>query len=362
MITLADFLNDKLFKLPLKYSGDFPSYMENLLINDFYGKIDALNEQIIDNESFQFPLEFIKRTQNQFTKGLVESVKKYYEGKPNEAYKKFENTLRNDLKDFDEVLRFKDLPENTDFYRMRLASPNYPLEQKELFHIPFEKRGLVKSQRFSIPGFPSLYLGSSVYICWEELGRPLRNQFQVVRISNTEKIKILDLSPLQGDELLDNRKLYRYFMTWPLIAACSVKVINKDDTFKPEYIIPQILLQWIRNNHEIRGLTYQTTHIDFEKVSTRGNLTNTVFPVLSNRKSGLCPELKKMFQISEPLSPELLDLVEGFGALKWESLETDPLDLKISNLEIFKGKKTKYSKSVFGELEEYLNNSELKKL
>ena len=332
-----------------------------MLIKNFYGKVDELNEQNIDTESFQFPLEFIKRTQNQFTKGLVDTVKKYYEGKPNEAYRKFENTLRNDLKNFDEVLRFQDLPK-TDFYRMRLASPNYSLERKELFHIPFEKRGLVKSQRFSIPGFPSLYLGSSVYICWEELGRPLINQFQVVRISNTENLKILDLSPLQGDELLNARKLYRYFMTWPLIAACSVKVVNKDDTFKPEYIIPQILLQWIRNNHEIKGLTYQTTHIDFEKVSTRGNLTNTVFPVLSNKKSGLCPELKKIFQISEPLSPELLDLVESFGALNWENLETNPLDIKIQNLEIVKGKKTQYSKSVFGELEEHLNNSDLYKL
>lgn len=362
MITLSDFLNDKLFELPLKYSGDFSTYLEKILIEDFYGKVERLEEKEIDRDSFQFPLDFIKRTQKQFTKGLVETVKKYYEGKPNEAYELFRNTLVNDLKNFDEVLSFKDLPLNTDFYRMRLASPNFPLERTDLFHIPFEKRGLVKSQRFSIPGFPSLYLGSSVYVCWEELGRPLRNQFQVVRMSNNETLKILDLSPLQGDDLLNKRKLYRYFMTWPLIAACSIKVKNMDDTYKPEYIIPQILLQWIRNNHDVKGLTYQTTHINFRNVSTRGNLSNTVFPVISNKKTGLCPELVRIFQISEPLSPELLDIVEGFHSLKWGSIEVDPLDIKIRNLEIVKGKHSLYSTTVLGELEQHLNNSELKKL
>ncbi len=33
----------------------------------------------------------------------------------------------------------------------------------EMSHIPFELNHLVSNERFSISGFPSLYMGSSVY-------------------------------------------------------------------------------------------------------------------------------------------------------------------------------------------------------
>lgn len=359
MITLSSFLEDDLFQLPLRYSGDFSEYLEKILVDSYYAKIDKLTENNIDIESFEFPLNFIKENQKKFTTGLIKSVKKYLDGKPNEAYKELDRTIKGNGKRFDEILNYKTVESNTDFYRMRIASPNNPLDRSEMFHIPFEKRGLVKTQRFSISGFPSLYLGSAVYVCWEELGRPLRNQFQVVRVSNKKPLKVLDLSPITESEIQNNRKLYRYFMTWPLIAACSVKVQNREDTFKPEYIIPQMLLQWISNNREVDAVKYQTTNVDFKNVTTRGNLTNTVLPVGTNKKEGLCSELKDNFKITEPLSPELIDLVEGFGAPKWETLDTHPLDLKVSNLEIVKGKTTQYSKSVFGELEEHLNEMDL---
>jgi len=362
MVTLTEFLNDDLFKLPLSYSGNYTQYLKKILIDGYYAKIEKLSDNDIDNDSFKFSLAFIKDNQKKFTNGLIKSVSNYLDGKPNEAYKELDKTIRGNGKRFDDILNYQEVEPNTDFYRMRIASPNNPLDKNEMFHIPFEKRGLVKTQRFSIPGFPSLYLGSSVYVCWEELGRPLRNQFQVVRINNSNPLKILDLSPISKIDMLNKSKMYRYFMTWPLIAACSIKVQNREDTFKPEYIIPQILLQWISNNREVDAVTYQTTNIDFKNVSTRGNLTNTVFPVLTNRNSGLCPELKRNFKITEPLSPELIDLVEGFGAVKWVSLDTHPLDIKVANLEIVKGKITKYSKSVFGELEEYLNETELKSI
>lgn len=43
-------------------------------------------------------------------------------------------------------------------------------------------------------------------------------------------------------------KLYRhnYLIWYPLIAACSFIRANKKDAFAPEYIIPQLLMQWIR--------------------------------------------------------------------------------------------------------------------
>ncbi|MFC0878119.1 hypothetical protein ACE01N_16095 [Saccharicrinis sp. FJH2] len=361
MTTLNEFLKNDIFKLPLNYSGDFQKFLKDLLVNKFLTKIETLKEEELDSNSFMYPIDFIKETQRKFVYGLLETVSLYFEGKPNRAYEKFSNTIRSDLKDFDDILNFKEVDRNVSFYRIRLSASNYQLDKSELFHIPFEKRGNVKSQRFSIPGFPSLYLGTSIYICWEEMNRPLRNEFQVVRLENKSPLKILDLSPLNTQELLDKKKLYRYFMTWPLIALCSIKVSNKDDTFKPEYILPQILLEWISDNHSIDGLFYQTTHIDFDKVSTRGELTNAVFPVLSSNDNGICPELAKRFKITQPFSLELIDFIEGFPELRIEDIngDIDPLDLKIKSFEILKGKTIKYSDSIFGEMEKYLEKEPL---
>ena len=96
----------------------------------------------------------------------------YYDGKPYKAYHSLEDGLLSDLKDFYEVLNIRNFWPRENFYRIRIHKENFPIAIDNFFHIPFEKRGLVKTQRFSIPGFPSLYLGSSIYLCWEELNRP----------------------------------------------------------------------------------------------------------------------------------------------------------------------------------------------
>ena len=61
---------------------------------------------------------------------------------------------------------------DSNFYRVRQLPSIYEVEAKELFHIPISKRGIVKTQRYSIPGYPCLYLGKSIYGCWEEMRRP----------------------------------------------------------------------------------------------------------------------------------------------------------------------------------------------
>ncbi len=40
---------------------------------------------------------------------------------------------------------------------------------------------------------------------------------------------------------------------WPLIFACSIKINEKGRTFKSEYIIPQILLQVVKDRQNIDG-------------------------------------------------------------------------------------------------------------
>lgn len=45
------------------------------------------------------------------------------------------------------------------FYRIRQDKIDLSKGDGELFHIPFDKRHLVSAQRYSIPGYPALYLG-----------------------------------------------------------------------------------------------------------------------------------------------------------------------------------------------------------
>ena len=62
----------------------------------------------------------------------------------------------------------------TPFYRMRSAD-NYTQYAKntkdEMYHIPFNKRYLIGNERYSLTGFPTFYLSSSIYSCWEECNR-----------------------------------------------------------------------------------------------------------------------------------------------------------------------------------------------
>ena len=52
--------------------------------------------------------------------------------------------------------------------------------------------------------------------------------------------------------------LLKYLYTYPLRAACSVIVEHPNDKFKEEYIIPQILLQWIRKDKGFSGVKYES--------------------------------------------------------------------------------------------------------
>jgi len=54
-------------------------------------------------------------------------------------------------------------------FRARWKSDFDPKSIKEFYHVPFSKRHLVGSQRFSIPGLPLLYLGSSILTVEKEL-------------------------------------------------------------------------------------------------------------------------------------------------------------------------------------------------
>ena len=61
------------------------------------------------------------------------------------------------------------------FFRVRAVDYETPSIQKnanELFHIPLSKRAYSNNERFSLVGFPSLYLSTMLPLAWQECGYP----------------------------------------------------------------------------------------------------------------------------------------------------------------------------------------------
>jgi hypothetical protein len=84
------------------------------------------------------------------------AIESFFTGYPSEAYCHFVGGLsRIEIHLHKQAI--KDLEDLGFLYRVRRkVAP--PLTREELFHIPYESRHLVATQRYSIPGLPCLYL------------------------------------------------------------------------------------------------------------------------------------------------------------------------------------------------------------
>lgn len=217
--------------------------------------------------------------------------------------------------------------DDTPLYRVR-KSDRFLEDRKELFHIPFTMRHLVSAQRYSVAGLPCLYLGTSLYICWQEMGKPDFDRLYISSFksisSPTDKL-ILNFSSellnssisLKKDYILrviPEEILISYLCLWPLIIACNYIKKQPDAAFNEEYIIPNILMQWIskRERSPIIGIAYRSTKITSIKHS---NLAiNVVIPPKATYKQMTtnlyCPTLSKTFKLTKPISWQLLKTLD----------------------------------------------------
>lgn len=151
----------------------------------------------------------------------------------------------------------------------------------ELFHIPLSKRAYSNNERFSLAGFPSLYLSTMLPLAWQECGYPQKYYYSEYQFEksydSTFENRLVDkelrfLSLYSPDEICNwgTSVKYNHFDLWlevvtkylksyPLILACSFVNQSGKVPYKQEYIIPQILMQWVqRNNSTVQGISYFT--------------------------------------------------------------------------------------------------------
>lgn len=228
------------------------------------------------------------------------------QGKPAEAYNALNLFLQK------EKLETKQEREDRSYYRMRVIdNQRTGVKCKDLFHIPLEMRSIVKTQRYSTPGYPCLYMGNSVYACWEEMGRPTMHNCWFSRIKTTNDIKILDLRVPSKSKFKNLPILWATL--FPIIIACMIPVKDTTAIFKPEYIFPQLILEWIISNKSYNGIYYSSTHKNTEFEYPDDKSYNIVIPVRNPLQSnGFCPNLKKTFHISFPINFEIENLRDPF--------------------------------------------------
>lgn len=233
----------------------------------------------------------------------------------------------NEYKDLISSVTALGINKTQSLYRIRISAPGTIFTPHNLFHVPFELRHTISTQRFSIPGYPCLYAGASLFGCWKEMDCPSFDYTYSIRLkADYDNIRIFDvgITPKKIAEYLEyqeNQKLdwnsplpsikelfrdvtARMFV-WPLQATSMIKVLHKDGSFIPEYIVPQLLLQYIKEvglsaKDRIHGIRYFS--IPFGQKYDNTDLgCNYVFPVQEILKQGYCPHLVKLFKTTEVL-------------------------------------------------------------
>ena len=192
-----EIFNDKHLFLPksIPATKSFPVFL-NETFDNYLKLLEDISPKTtkLKGNSFVTNLQTGIVRQKELINGINKAIQHYYDGRPFLAYEEFAKTMETRVSKYSKMLNIRKYISNQNFYRIRIKNDNQVYSPKEMFHIPFQLRGKVSTQRYSIPGFPSLYLGTSLYVCWEELNRPKIDEFQAVRFQSKKEIRFLDLT------------------------------------------------------------------------------------------------------------------------------------------------------------------------
>ena len=157
--SMADFLD-----------SDFKSY-----IQDVKESMDAKDNPLVGDAMCDMVEAYVDEIERNAFK-LVEVLRLYGSGRIVEAsIRAFEvfDTMKPQL-----MQRYSGAYHLENYYRIRgIGNSAFPLERKELFHIPFSKNYLIGTERYSMPGHPCLYLASQAELAWYECGKPKKIRY-----------------------------------------------------------------------------------------------------------------------------------------------------------------------------------------
>lgn len=296
-------------------TGPFIIEYDKQYYEEVKNKLDFLVEELKRCEAQS---EIIKVAEK-YSKNLIGALDKYYQGDLIAAHQLiFElindfseeeigiiSNIKNSIAFSDSIFNPQNIDKEVQFFRARLSDSVIDFPAKEMLHIPFDKREIVKSERFSIPGLPCLYLGNSSYVCWIEMGRPADHMFNIapVVLDDTQKIlnltvsirdiyEIVTLEDFEKTEKFDARFI-EMFKAMILNIVTSYRVSQENRNFKSEYILPQmIMLACLKKG--LDGITYFSKQTDDEIFSNVVGVNLVLFGKYGGEKevSKICEHIE----------------------------------------------------------------------
>ena len=353
-MTASAILTGPQLHLPRERQGDDFETFAGSVLNDFLSAISGMAEQ--DELDASIKEELPKMTL--LCTSLKDVLRIYLAGNTYAAYQRFVDSLPPILGDL-QKLEYGGDPKARPLvtYRMRTHAM-HPLRRQDIFHLPFELRHKATTGRYSLPGVPMLYLGGTVYICWEEMGRPLVDDIVVSAFWTPAGVnpRILNFGfrPAYVGGVVQDKHVVPAFVTsycvcWPLMALCSIKAKRRDEPFVPEYVLPQMLLQWLiatKGTGGFDGIRYFSCHVDHHSGKPQHPMCSFVFPPKQYPATGLCPVLQAMFDWTSPLP--------------WQEIAARPPPIDSECYRRFQfapypGTTEDYGSTAFGEVEARLN-------
>lgn len=207
-----------------------------------------------------------------------------------------------ELMDDFNLFQFVEVVENDVFFRGR-ESKEF-ISHWDMFHIPFNKRYLIKNQRYSLVGQPLLYLSTSTYGVIKELKDSKEVRISSFRTGNKVKFKVFeninkfsellfeektseeDFAGELADMILINNSIFdnpgkiRAMLFLLILSSCCSMETREElsnGSFCEEYVLPQILMLVLKKRG-YEGVRYISTIAYRDCISkVKNDITNTIY-------------------------------------------------------------------------------------
>lgn len=225
---------------------------------------------------------------------MSEIVKLYYSGSSARSFKKFEELMKDldrYLVTINKVINSRKTEYLPRLYRTRVVNVNRKYKKKDIFHVPFSLRTIIGNARYSLAGYPCLYLSTTLNLChFESNGK--NNSLKIFSRFEAEydginEIVILDMSKKPKNFLIEiaknnvsTDKLEEYYYIFPILVASSFIKPSQEQKFVPEYIIPQFLLEWFKNKYVNQNKLCGIRYFSSKDISNSNRGYNYVFRTL----------------------------------------------------------------------------------
>lgn len=296
---------------------DFQKFMTPFKVkydNDYFPELKNMLSELVKELELVGASEKIVSSISDYTKRVISAIELYYQGSLVDAQLIIDNMIDEfenkapAITDVNSSIAFSDGGDDcteVQFFRSRLSDNVVEFSANEMLHIPFNKRQIVKSERFSIPGLPCLYLGNSTYDCWVEMGSPADHRFNVapVVLDNTQRVlnltvtlsTLLHFNEMEFDEKeseLENQ-IFSLLKLMVLTFCTSYKVQEENRNFKSEYILPQMIMLACKSR-KLDGIIYYSKRFPNESFACTVGVNLVLFATYNGEAcySEICNHLE----------------------------------------------------------------------